>query len=204
MTVVGVHEAKTHLSQLLRRVAEGEEIEIHSNGRPVARPVPVSPPGKRQLGYDKGKVVVPDDFDAPLPPDIQAFFETRVLIDTQVFLWMQTDPARLGSTTDLLEDPETVVYLSAASSWEISIKCSVGKLPLPESPITYNPDRMRRARVNGLPVQHRHATAVADLPLRHRDPFDRLLIAQAQLEDLLRVTADPQFRDYQVNLSWVD
>jgi prevent-host-death family protein len=76
MTVVGVHEAKTHLSQLLRRVAEGEEIEIHSNGRPVARLVPpASPIGKRQLGYDKGKFVVPDDFDAPLPPDIQVFFE---------------------------------------------------------------------------------------------------------------------------------
>lgn len=75
MTVVGVHEAKTHLSQLLRRVAAGEEIEIHSNGRPVARLVPASPRGKRQLGYDKGRFEVPDDFDEPLPPDIQAAFE---------------------------------------------------------------------------------------------------------------------------------
>ena len=74
MTVVGVHEAKTHLSQLLRRVAAGEEIEIHSNGRPVARLVPI-PPGKRQFGYDRGTFAVPEDFDAPLPPDVLAGFE---------------------------------------------------------------------------------------------------------------------------------
>lgn len=75
MTVVGVHEAKTHLSQLLRRVAEGEEIEIHSNGRPVARLVPVPAPTARQFGHDRGRYVVPDDFDAPLPPDVLAGFE---------------------------------------------------------------------------------------------------------------------------------
>jgi prevent-host-death family protein len=75
MTVVGVHEAKTHLSQLLRRVAEGEEIEIHSNGRPVARLVPIAPVGRRQFGHDRGKYVVPDDFDAPLPPEVLASFE---------------------------------------------------------------------------------------------------------------------------------
>jgi prevent-host-death family protein len=77
MTVVGVHEAKTHFSQLLRRVATGEEIEIHSGGRPVARLVPiVRPPGKRQFGYDRGRFEVPEDFDAPLPPEVLAEFES--------------------------------------------------------------------------------------------------------------------------------
>lgn len=75
MTVVGVHEAKTHLSQLLRRVASGEEIEIHSGGRPVARLVPIRPTGKRQFGYDIGRLEVPEDFDAPLPPEVLADFE---------------------------------------------------------------------------------------------------------------------------------
>jgi len=75
MTVVGVHEAKTHFSQLLRRVATGEEIEIHSGGRPVARLVPIVQRGKRQFGHDRGKFEVPDDFNAPLSPDVLAAFE---------------------------------------------------------------------------------------------------------------------------------
>ena len=75
MTVVGVHEAKTHFSQLLRRVASGEETEIHSGGRPVARLIPIKPPGKRQFGHDCGRLEVPDDFDAPLPPEVLADFE---------------------------------------------------------------------------------------------------------------------------------
>ena len=75
MTVVGVHEAKTHLSQLLRRVASGEEIEIHSGGRPVARLVAIKQPGKRQFGIDRGRFEVPEDFDAPLPIDVLVDFE---------------------------------------------------------------------------------------------------------------------------------
>lgn len=70
MTSVGVHEAKTHLSQLLRRVASGEEIEINSGGRPIARLVPIQTPPRRTLGVDQGVFEVPDDFDAPLPAEI--------------------------------------------------------------------------------------------------------------------------------------
>lgn len=75
MTVVGVHEAKTHLSALLRRVASGEEIEIHSGGRPVARLVPIAQAGKRRFGHDEGKLQVPEDFDSPLPAEVLADFE---------------------------------------------------------------------------------------------------------------------------------
>jgi prevent-host-death family protein len=67
---VGVHEAKTHLSRLLRRVQAGEEIEIRSGGRPVARLVPIVPAGERRLGIDVGQFIVPDSFDDPLPPDM--------------------------------------------------------------------------------------------------------------------------------------
>jgi prevent-host-death family protein len=72
---VNVHEAKTHLSRLLERVANGEEVTIAKAGKPVARLVPVGKPGMRKLGIDVGRVVVADDFDAPLPEDVIADFE---------------------------------------------------------------------------------------------------------------------------------
>jgi prevent-host-death family protein len=72
---VGVHEAKTHLSRLLRRVSAGEEIVITSGGEPVARLVPVTAPTRRALGTDRGRFTVPDDFDAPLPDDLLEQFE---------------------------------------------------------------------------------------------------------------------------------
>ena len=76
MAQVSVHEAKTHLSRLLRRVASGEEIVISKSGKPVARLVPVAPPRKRELGRDRGLFVVPEDFDSPLPEEILRDFES--------------------------------------------------------------------------------------------------------------------------------
>lgn len=76
MYEVNIHEAKTHLSRLLMRVAQGEEIVIARAGKPVARLVPVEPKPSRVLGQDEGLFEVPDDFDAPLPDDLQAFFES--------------------------------------------------------------------------------------------------------------------------------
>ena len=75
MTQVGIHQAKTHLSRLLRRVAAGEEIVIAKGGKPVARLVPVEPPESRSLGRDKGILQIPDDFDAPFSDEILADFE---------------------------------------------------------------------------------------------------------------------------------
>lgn len=76
MAEVNVHEAKTHLSRLLMRVAAGEEIVIARAGKPVAKLVPVEPRPQRVLGQDEGLFEVPDDFDAPLPPEVLASFET--------------------------------------------------------------------------------------------------------------------------------
>ena len=73
--VVNVHEAKTHLSRLLARVAKGEEVILAKAGKPVARLLPIAVPGKRVLGQDEGKVFIAEDFDAPLPEDILADFE---------------------------------------------------------------------------------------------------------------------------------
>lgn len=75
MSEVGVHEAKTHLSRLLRRVAAGEEITITSGGRPAARLVPIDAPARREVGFDAQLVVVPDDFDEPLPDALIDEFE---------------------------------------------------------------------------------------------------------------------------------
>jgi len=125
----------------------------------------------------------------------------RYLVDTHVWLWMQVDPARIGARAlGLIEDRATVLFLSAASSWEISIKFRLGKLHLPKPPAVYVPDRMRRSATHPLPVEHDHALRVAELPVHHRDPFDRLLVAQAQALDIPIVTADDQFKPYDVEI----
>ncbi|HEX2132104.1 MAG TPA: type II toxin-antitoxin system VapC family toxin [Actinophytocola sp.] len=129
----------------------------------------------------------------------------NLLLDTQAWLWLQVTPERLnGEATALVEDLRTRLFLSAASSWEISVKYGLGKLPLPVPPAEYVPVRMRDNGVRGLPVTHRHALHVATLPPHHRDPFDRMLIAQAQLEDLTVLTADRRFEKYDVPVRWAD
>lgn len=123
------------------------------------------------------------------------------LLDTHVWLWMAVAPERLGSRiADIIGDPGTRLLLSAASAWEISIKYGLGRLPLPASPSVYVPDRMRLLGVEALPVEHLHALHVASLPHHHGDPFDRLLIAQAQVDGLAVITADPLFDRYEVEV----
>ena len=90
--------------------------------------------------------------------------------------------------------------LSAASSWEIAIKYALGKLPLPAPPPEYVPSRMQASGTGALPITHAHALHVASLPTHHRDPFDRLLVAQAQVESLPLLTADPQLGRYDIEL----
>lgn len=120
----------------------------------------------------------------------------NLLLDTHVFLWLQTEPDRLGEHLHLVEDRHNDLLVSAASSWEIAIKYQLGKLPLPEAPERYVPHRVRAIGAHGIAVEHSHALAVANLPALHRDPFDRLLVAQALLLDLTLVTADPAVADY--------
>ncbi|MDX6646595.1 MAG: hypothetical protein QOK40_2322, partial [Miltoncostaeaceae bacterium] len=124
----------------------------------------------------------------------------RALLDTHAFLWLQTAPERLGRQLALIEDPRTELLVSAASAWEIAIKHALGRLTLPEPPERYVPDRMRAVRARPLAVEHSHALAVASLPPLHRDPFDRLLVAQARALDVPIVTADPAVGAYDVQL----
>jgi PIN domain nuclease of toxin-antitoxin system len=125
----------------------------------------------------------------------------RFLLDTYVWLWTLVTPQRIPQDTrTLLADSDNSLLFSAASSWEIAIKYRLGKLPLPEPPARFIPPRLVRDGIEPLPVRHHHAHAVADLPDFHNDPFDRLLVAQARIEQLTLVTADRRFLAYELSL----
>lgn len=124
----------------------------------------------------------------------------RILLDTHVFLWLHTEPERLGAHLSVLEDRRNELLFSAAGSWEIAIKHGLGRLPLPEPPQRYVPARLRAIGAQALPIEHTHALAVAALEPLHRDPFDRLLVAQAGLLDVPILTADPILARYPVQV----
>jgi PIN domain nuclease of toxin-antitoxin system len=127
----------------------------------------------------------------------------KYLLDTSVWLWSLTASERIGGEgRDLLARGTQEIYLSAASSWEIGIKSALGKLRLPEPAVSYVPKRMAAQGIRPLPITHGHALAVSELPTYHRDPFDRLLIAQAQVEGMAILTADRAFRLYPVEIVW--
>lgn len=119
------------------------------------------------------------------------------MLDTHAWLWMIAEPERFSAqTTALLENPANELLLSSASSWEIAIKHSLGKLFLPAPPAKYVPEQIAKTGVTPVSVEHSHALRVSGLPPHHRDPFDRLLVAQAELEGATLLTADPQFEPY--------
>jgi len=103
---------------------------------------------------------------------------------------------------EIITRREEEVYLSAASAWEIAIKWAQGKLNLPEPAASYVPNRTAEQGILSLPITYTHALAVSELPQHHRDPFDRLLIAQAQVEGMAILTADRAFQLYGVDLVW--
>lgn len=125
----------------------------------------------------------------------------RFLLDTHCWLWLQTSPERIpADSLEALSSTENDLFLSAASAWEIAIKYALGRLPLPHPPHQYVQSRMVTSGTAPLPIEIRHAVHVASLPAHHRDPFDRLLIAQAKLEELTLLTADAQLSAYDVEL----
>jgi PIN domain nuclease of toxin-antitoxin system len=118
------------------------------------------------------------------------------LLDTHVLLWWLTDDETLADDVKRIIDTDPRVYVSAASIWEIGIKLSLGKLSLP-MPLA---DLLESNDVQDLPVRWIHAAEASALPLLHRDPFDRLLIAQARLEGLTLISRDEVMRRYAVPL----
>jgi PIN domain nuclease of toxin-antitoxin system len=127
----------------------------------------------------------------------------RLLLDTHALLFWVYEPARLGSAAlRALADRENSVFWSVASSWEVAIKVGLGKLELDGPPSEVIPTELLRHGFTLLPIDHRHVLSVADLPRHHGDPFDRLLVAQAQAEGLLLVTADSRLAQYGVQVLW--
>ena len=127
----------------------------------------------------------------------------RLLLDTHALIW-----ALLGSgeLTDrvrrLLRDPSNEISVSAASAWEIAVKYRIGKLPEAKDVALHLAAHIRKARFASLPISLDHALAAGALAGPHKDPFDRMLIAQARLEDLAVVTIDPVFRAYDLSVVW--
>ena len=125
----------------------------------------------------------------------------RILLDTHVWLCILAAPERLSrASRTRLGDPTHQFYFSAASVWEIAIKHALGRMQLPGEPLAYLRSRLGQGPTIPLPIQHEHALRIATLPRHHRDPFDRMLVAQAQVEGLALMTADPVFRVYEVEI----
>lgn len=126
----------------------------------------------------------------------------RLLLDTHVFLWFMTGDERLSRRARrAIEDIESEVFLNVASVWEMAIKSSLGRLILPVPVAEYVAEKLESG-FSILPVEWTYAAAVEKLPFHHRDPFDRLLVAQAVAENIPIVTADPIFRVYKANVVW--
>ena len=127
----------------------------------------------------------------------------RLLLDTQCWLWWFSQPEKINeSAIQHITDEANEVWFSVASIWEMGIKVSIGKLLLPEQIDDYVSTRLIQLGAKVLEIKTSHALRVSVLPLYHRDPFDRMLIAQAQLEDMKLVSADSIFNQYDVSLLW--
>ena len=127
----------------------------------------------------------------------------RVLLDTHTFLWWVLDAPKLSAECRrILDDGANDVLLSAVSGYELAYKVSQGRLTLPETPDDYVRSRLVANGFEALSIELDHALRAASLPLLHRDPFDRLLVAQAQLEGIAIVSADPAIAQYDVEVIW--
>jgi len=127
----------------------------------------------------------------------------RVLLDTHAFLWWVRDDGRLsGRARDALSDAGNELLFSVVSGWEIAIKAQLGKLRASEDVGAYLSGQLSINSMQVLPIYLSHAVRVADLPNHHRDPFDRLLVAQALVEDLPLVSVDPEISRYPVEVIW--
>jgi len=125
----------------------------------------------------------------------------KALLDTHIFLWWITDDNRLtDKIRKVISDGRNVIYLSAVSCWEIAIKYQMGRVVFREKPESLIPSEMIKNGIKALPIEISHTLHVYTLPPHHRDPFDRLLISQAILEDMPILTTDPVIKRYDVTV----
>jgi PIN domain nuclease of toxin-antitoxin system len=123
---------------------------------------------------------------------------SRLLLDTHAFLWWRDDHPNLKDAARDLISSADMVFVSAASAWEVAIKVALGRLKIPAS----FEAGVVESGFEKLPIHFSHAQAVGRLPPYHRDPFDRMLVAQAMIEDLTLVTHDRRFKKYAVEVAW--
>lgn len=127
----------------------------------------------------------------------------KLLLDTHVWLWLRSAPDRLSrAARAAIEDEGNALYFSAACAWEIATKNALGKLPLPTAPDAFVRDTIKRTAAVALSIGLEHAARAGLLPGLHRDPFDRLLVAQAQAERCRLVTIDKEIAAYDVDVLW--
>ena len=127
----------------------------------------------------------------------------KILLDTNSFLWFISGSERLSiNARERIADLDNQLFLSSASLWEIAIKVSIEKLELLQPYNQLIPQQLEENDINILPIELSHLTTVVELPFYHRDPFDRLIIAQALTEDLPVVSPDSLFSQYAIKLIW--
>lgn len=127
----------------------------------------------------------------------------RSLLDTHTFLWFITRDTRLSVTArGVIEARESEILLSIASVWEIAIKTGLGRLPLPSPVRTFVPQQMVENKIGLLPIALDHALEAGNLPPHHRDPFDRMLVVQARMEELPIISADSELDRYGIHRVW--
>lgn len=127
----------------------------------------------------------------------------NLLLDTHTFLWWITDAPELSAKArELIGNGSSMLFWSAASSWEVAVKYALGRLPLPETPEKLLLEELARNHVDSLPITDLHALRAGQLPRHHRDPFDRMLIAQAQIESMALLSNDRQCSLYAVEVIW--
>ncbi|HAJ61322.1 MAG TPA: PIN domain nuclease [Cyanobacteria bacterium UBA8543] len=126
----------------------------------------------------------------------------KLLLDTHTFLWFINDSPQLSTDAKNLLESEVDLWLSVVSLWEIAIKTSLGKLTLPDTYDKFIPQQLTLNDIEILPISMAHLALVATLPFHHRDPFDRLLVAQAIVEKVSIVSIDVVFDSYTVNRIW--
>lgn len=127
----------------------------------------------------------------------------RYLLDTHTFIWLDSDPGKLSAkAADFCSNPENQLLLSLASVWEMQIKIQLGKLKLPAPLSTTIEDQQATNGIHLLSIHLAHILELNALPDHHKDPFDRLLIAQARVEKVVFITDDPQIAKYPVTVAW--
>jgi PIN domain nuclease of toxin-antitoxin system len=127
----------------------------------------------------------------------------KALLDTHTFLWWNADDRKLSNTArELISNPSNTFFLSVVTAWEIIIKAQIGKLPLPESPDSYISSRANYYGFQIITIEIKHVLQIWQLENHHNDTFDRLLIAQSQVEKLPIITADTKLSLYQIEAIW--